>query len=163
MVRLGNAVLALDEDAASVADAIRIRNALELLLVEDALVHATREDVLTMREKLAAMRSTADESDGTGFIRANWALHGQIAATSPNTMLRSIYVGLLEVLESHTLSATPPANQSRAAYLQSRYDLHVELVDAIADQDETRALDLIREHNATNRIDPASDSARLDG
>ncbi|WP_411080117.1 GntR family transcriptional regulator [Streptomyces sp. cmx-18-6] len=37
MVRLGNSVLALDSGANDVADAVRIRDALDLLLIEDAL------------------------------------------------------------------------------------------------------------------------------
>jgi DNA-binding FadR family transcriptional regulator len=39
IVRLGNSVLALSGDATTVADAVRIRDALDPLLVEDALWH----------------------------------------------------------------------------------------------------------------------------
>ena len=47
MVRLGNSVLALDEDAATVAEAVRLRNALDPLLIEDALEHVTEATVVS--------------------------------------------------------------------------------------------------------------------
>ncbi len=159
MVRLGNSVLALDEDAASVADAVRIRNALDPLLVEDALHHATREDVAAMRREVARMRAAAADLDGTEFVHANWALHARIAEVSSNAMLRSFYLSLLEIIESHTLSVQSVAEQPLPEYIQSRYDLHAALVDAIADRDGTRAMALIREHNVTTTAELAGDDA----
>jgi DNA-binding FadR family transcriptional regulator len=155
MVRLGNSVLALDEDAASVADAVRIRNALDPLLVEDALRHAGRKHLTAMRRELERMRAAAAELDGTAFVHANWALHARIAEVSPNAVLRSFYLSLLEIIESHTLSVQSVAGQPLPEYIQSRYDLHAALVDAIADRDESRAAELIREHNTTTSAEPA--------
>ncbi|MCX0275201.1 FCD domain-containing protein [Nocardia zapadnayensis] len=161
MVRLGNSVLALDEDAASVAEAVRIRNALDPLLVEDALRHASAHDVQAMRREQDRMRIAATELDGTAFIHANWALHARIAEASPHAMLRSFYLSLLEIIESHTLSATTPADEPLSEYIESRYDLHARLVDAIADRDQTKAAELIREHNATTVAGPADDGTEL--
>ncbi|WP_280438343.1 FadR/GntR family transcriptional regulator, partial [Nocardia carnea] len=161
MVRLGNSVLALDEDAASVAEAVRIRNALDPLLVEDALRHASADDVQAMRREQDRMRIAATELDGTAFIRANWALHARIAESSPHAMLRSFYLSLLEIIESHTLSATTPADEPLPEYIESRYDLHARLVDAIADRDRAKAAELIREHNATTVAGPAGDGTEL--
>ena len=83
MVRLGNSVLALDGDQTSVAEAIRIRDALDPLLIEDALWHASPADIAEMREILAEMAAAADRLDGIGFVHANWSLHARIAAVSP--------------------------------------------------------------------------------
>jgi DNA-binding FadR family transcriptional regulator len=149
LVRLGNSVLALDEDAASVADAVRLRDALDPLLVEDALRHASPADHEAMRDELHRMRTAAAELDGIAFIHANWALHARIADVSPNAMLRSFYLSLLEIIESHTLSVQPVGEQPLPEYIQSRYDLHAALVEAIADRDEARAVALIHEHNMT--------------
>ena len=159
MVRLGNSVLALDEDAASVADAVRLRDALDPLLVEDALRHASRGDVTAMRRELKRMRKAAADLDGIEFIHANWALHARIAEVSPNAMLRSFYLSLLEIIESHTLSVQPVAEQPLPEYIESRYDLHAALVEAIAERDEAQALALIREHNTTTTAEPAGDDA----
>jgi DNA-binding FadR family transcriptional regulator len=161
MVRLGNSVLALDEDAASVADAVRLRDALDPLLVEDALRHASSSDVAAMRRELTRMRKAAADLDGIEFIHANWALHARIAEVSPNAMLRSFYLSLLEIIESHTLSVQPVAAQPLPEYIESRYDLHAALVEAIAAGDDARALELIHEHNTTAVVASEEEAAAL--
>ena len=148
MVRLGNSVLALDSDQAAVTDAVRVRNALEPLLIEDALWHASPADIAGMRDRIAAMATAAEAGDGTAFIRANWALHARIAAVTPNTILRSIYLSVLELIEAHTLAVVPVAEQSLPEFLHERHRLHSALVDAIAARDSGRALELVTEHNA---------------
>src|SRR6202034_1153850 len=79
MVRLGNSVLALDGDQTSVAEAIRIRDAHDALLIEDALSHASPADIAQMRAILAEMAAAADRLDAIGFVQANWSLHARIA------------------------------------------------------------------------------------
>src|SRR5271170_2104163 len=60
LVRLGNSVLAIDDDAMSVADAVRIRDALEPLLVEDAARHRSADDLDALGQGLRRMRAAAD-------------------------------------------------------------------------------------------------------
>ena len=148
VVRLGNSMLALDDDAASVADAVRLRDALDPLLVQDALEHASAHDITALRAELDQMKVAAKAGDSTAFVRANWALHARIAEISPSAMLRSFYLNLLEIIESHLLDVKPVEDQPLSEYIRGRYELHVALVDAIANHD-SRALDLIREHNTT--------------
>jgi DNA-binding FadR family transcriptional regulator len=148
MVRLGNSMLALDDDAASVEEAVRLRNVLDPLLVEDALAHVSAHGVVELRGALEQMKLAADEGDDTAFVRANWVLHARIAEISPSAMLRSIYLNLLEIIESHLLAVQPYADEPLREYIHDRYELHAALVDAIADRDP-RALALIQEHNTT--------------
>ena len=147
MVRLGNSVLALDSDQTSVADAIRIRDALDPLLVEDALWHASPADIAGMRHQLDKMDAATRDVDPIAFIHANWQLHARIAAVSPNVVLRSIYTSLLDLIESHTLSVLPVGDRPLPEYLQERLRLHAALVDALATRDSETALQLIAEHN----------------
>ena len=151
VVRLGNSMLALDDDAASVADAVRLRNALDPLLVEDALEHASAHDVNALRTELAQMKAAADCGDSTAFVRANWGLHARIADITPNAILCSFYLNLLEIIESHLLAVQPVEDAPLPEYIHSRYVLHADLVDAIAAHD-VKALELIREHNTTGRL-----------
>jgi DNA-binding FadR family transcriptional regulator len=161
LVRLGNSMLAIDDDATSVADAVRIRDALEPLLVEDAVRHRSAGDAEAMRRGLARMRAAADGLDGYEFLRANWALHARIAEVSPSVMLRSFYLSLLEMIESHTLSVQLVADEPLPEYLDNRYRLHADLVSAIDEQDARRALDLSRIHNAIDAtLAPAPPSGR---
>jgi DNA-binding FadR family transcriptional regulator len=150
-VRLGSTVLSLDGERGDVSEAIRIRNALDPLLIEDALWHASPADIAEMRELLDVMASAAEAGDGKGFLLANWALHARIADTSPHPVLRTMYRALLDLIEGHTVSvsgeADDPAELER--YLHSRVKLHTRLVDAIADRDAETAATLIAEHNTS--------------
>jgi len=148
LVRLGNSVLAIDDDATSIADAVRIRDALEPLLVTDAARHRSVDDTRELRQCLTRMRAAADALDGIEFIRANWALHARIAEISPSAMLRSFYLSLLEMIESHTLSVRSVADEPLPEYLDNRYLLHADLVAAIEQQDTRHALALLLAHNA---------------
>jgi DNA-binding FadR family transcriptional regulator len=149
MVRLGNSVLALDGDQTTVAEAIRIRDALDALLIEDALWHASPADIAEMREILADMAAAAERLDAIGFAHANWALHARVAATSPHAMLRSLYVNLLDQIESHTLDVMPDGTGPMPAVLAHRLVLHTAIIDAISDRDRDRALSLIAQHNTS--------------
>jgi DNA-binding FadR family transcriptional regulator len=156
MVRLGNSVLALDAEETSVADAVRIREALDPLIIEDALWHTSPADLADLRARVRRLRAAADELDPIAFIRANWGLHTRIAAVSPNVMLRSLYTSLLDLIESHTLSVLPVSEQPLLEYVAQRYQLHARLVEAIAGRDRALALHLIDEHNTTDLLKPVS-------
>jgi DNA-binding FadR family transcriptional regulator len=148
MARLGNAVLNFDTDRTSMAEAVRIRNALEILIVEDAIHHATAEDLAAMRESLGRMSAAVANDDGIGFLRANWQLHGRMAAVSPNIILHSLYVSLLDLVEGHTISVTPDGHRPLRDFHVERYLVHAGIIEAIADRDLAKATELVSEHNA---------------
>jgi DNA-binding FadR family transcriptional regulator len=150
MVRLGNSVLALDADQTSVAEAVRIRDALDPLLIEDALWHASPADIADMRDIVATMASAAERCDPTAFVHANWSLHARIAAVSPHPILRSLYVNLLDQIESHTLEVLPVDDQWLPDYVAARMALHAGLVDALDRRDRDGALTLIAHHNTSH-------------
>ncbi|MDJ0105520.1 FCD domain-containing protein [Rhodococcus erythropolis] len=147
LARLGNSLLALDSDGADVADAVRIRDALDPLLIDDALENSSAADITRMRATLNAMQTAIDDDKPTEFVKANWDLHGVIAGISPNLILKSVYLSLLELIESHTVSVLPAAGESLSEYICERHQLHVDLVDALDVRDRARALDLIARHN----------------
>ncbi|MFE2656288.1 MULTISPECIES: FadR/GntR family transcriptional regulator [unclassified Brevibacterium] len=147
IARLGNAMLALDTAEPSVPDAIRIRDALDPLLIDDAVTSAQHADIAGMRGQLERMRAALDAGEHLEFARANWALHRVIAEASPSQMLRSVYLGVLGLLEDHAVSIAGSADAPLPEYVRSRYDLHVEIVDAIAARDGERARELIALHN----------------
>jgi DNA-binding FadR family transcriptional regulator len=146
-VRLGDSVLQLDAGQAAVADAIRIRNALDPLLIEDALWHASPADLAILRGHLEPMAAALASQDAAAFVHANWQLHAQIAAISPNQMLRSLYGGLLELIERHTLSVLPADGTPLPGYMKERYQLHADLVAALERRDAAEARRLITVHN----------------
>jgi DNA-binding FadR family transcriptional regulator len=147
VARLGNSLLELDTGQASVGDAIRIRDALDPLLVEDALWHASPADLAVLRRHLEPMAEALAGQDATAFVHANWQLHAQLAAISPNQMLRALYGGLLELIERHTLSVLPGGDAPLPGYLEERYRLHADLVAALERRDAAEARRLIAAHS----------------
>ena len=147
MVRLGNSMLTVDDDATSVAEAVRLLDALDPLLVEDALEHASDHDIAALRDQLDHMKVAVGNVDGTAFARADRNLYARIADISPSAILRSLYPMLLDVIAAHLSSLRPIEDEHLPEDIDARYQLHAALVDAIADRDP-RALDLVREHTA---------------
>ncbi|WP_193047822.1 FadR/GntR family transcriptional regulator [Mycolicibacterium baixiangningiae] len=148
MAQLGHAVLHLDTDVSSITEAMDIRDALDPLLIEDAVRYSSAQQVKVMRRYLARMADAVDNDDGIGFLRANWKLHEAIADVSPRPILQAFYVSLLNLIEDHTITVAGAADQPLAGFHRDRYEVHSRLVDAIADRNLPEALAVLAEHNA---------------
>jgi DNA-binding FadR family transcriptional regulator len=146
IVRLGNAVLSLSRDARDVAEAIRLRNALDPLLVADAMTHGQESDFAELGTLVDEMRDAAEVADVETFLHANWRLHARLAEIVPGQILRSLYLGLLEIIETRTRSIVAADEASTRDDLRGRLELHEKLVAAIARRDP-EAFELIQEHN----------------
>ncbi|WP_432181588.1 FadR/GntR family transcriptional regulator [Streptomyces sp. NBC_00063] len=150
MAKLAHSVLALDGAQGDVNDALRIRNALEPLLWQDALWHGSPADIKDLRDLLAAMESAAAAGDADAFVRANWRLHERVADITPNALLRSLYVHLLELVERHALGVKPRAGVPLERHVRDRCALHVALVDALDGRDKEGLVRLIAQHDTTS-------------
>jgi Transcriptional regulators len=157
-VRLGNSVLSLDSDATSVSDALRLREALEPLVIADAARSLSADDIDVLRGCLADMNAAADDDDSIAFFHANLALHAKIAELGATGMLRSFYTGLLEIIREHTVQVSPTDAVIAGQHLRERYDLHAELVEAIASHDDDRVAAAIERHESTTFISAAEAS-----
>mgnify|MGYP002737761490 CR=1 FL=1 len=146
VARLGRSMLALDTQTDDIEEAVRIRDALDPLLIEDALTNASPADIGRMRQALAEMHAAGAERP-LDFTRANWQLHAAIARCSPHQVLRTLYLNLLQVIEAHTVDVVAGEEMPLPAFIAQRHRLHVELVDAIEARDTETAMRLIREHN----------------
>jgi DNA-binding FadR family transcriptional regulator len=67
-------------------------------------------------------------------------------------MLRSLYVNLLDQIESHTLAVLPGSEQPLPDYITSRHALHVAIVDALENREHDAALSLIAQHNTSHPL-----------
>ncbi|MFI1799695.1 FadR/GntR family transcriptional regulator [Streptomyces sp. NPDC020379] len=117
------------------ADARRIRDALDPLLVEDALWHASPADLAVLRIDLAALAQAAGAADAPAFARADRQLRGRLASFSPTALLRSLYDGLLPAAEQAELAVD-------AEGLRARYERQAALVEALDIRDKERAVRL---------------------
>lgn len=145
MVRLRHTLLAAGNDAASVANALAVRDALEELIDTDAARYRTSEDVTDLHRIIEQMH--AEGTSREGFMKHNWALHNRIAEITPNELARSIYLSTT----SQAASLPPRADAATAAdegpYLAARRDIHAELVAAIASGDVARTSRAVIAHH----------------
>lgn len=143
VVRLRHTLLSVAEEPGTVADAIELRDHLEELIDVGAARHRTGDDVAELRALLGGLR---DAPDWAAFMRANWALHERIAAISPNAMARAVYTGTL----GHLGAASSRFDDDAAAgYRAERYQVHADLVEAIAAGDEAAVRAVVARHNTT--------------
>jgi DNA-binding FadR family transcriptional regulator len=143
VVRLRHTLLAVQEEPTAVADAIELRDHLELLVDLGAARCRSAADVRDLRRCLGRM-AAADDWDS--FLRSNWALHERIAAICPNAMARAVYTGTLGHLSSSSGRHEDPTTS--ADYRRERHLAHVELVEAIASGDERRVEAAVARHHA---------------
>ncbi|MER7616651.1 FadR/GntR family transcriptional regulator [Nonomuraea wenchangensis] len=165
VVRLRHTLLSVADEPGTVADAIELREHLEELIDLGAARHRTGRDVADLRRLLRELRAAPGWD---GFMRANWALHERIAAISPNAMARAVYVGTLGHLgtaSAHLADDRPatdrpatdrpatdrpatdrPGDDRREAYRAARYQVHADLVEAIADGDEAAVRAAVSAH-----------------
>lgn len=139
VVRLRHTLISVHGEATTLADAIAIRESLEPLLVADAARSRTAAQVRQLRRQLARLEAALGEHDA--FVRAVWALHEQIAALTPNELLRAIYLTMMQVIGEHADRAVSDAERPDEAvsYREHRLAVHRELVDAIDAGDLERA------------------------
>ncbi|MEU4824124.1 FCD domain-containing protein [Actinomadura sp. NPDC023710] len=131
LVRLGRKMLELSGDSVSVSDCLVMRDALEPLLVREAMRHRTEADIADLRRLAEAMAVAveSDAQDGVGYLAANWALHRRIAEITPNKVLQHTYISLLEFVENRLRGVT--SNEPSTRYVDGPA-VHKELVEAIA-------------------------------
>jgi DNA-binding FadR family transcriptional regulator len=144
VVRLRHTLLSVEEEPRTVADAIELRDHLEVLVDVGAARHRTEQDVAELRRLLQQMRTAPDWD---GFLRANWTLHERIAAISPNAMARAVYTSTLGHL--HAASSRIDDDPASTGYRTDRYQVHVDLVEAIAAGDEDAVRAVVVRHNTT--------------
>lgn len=139
-VRLRQTLLHVHADSAQVADAIELREHLELLIALGAARHRDDRDLADFADLLEQMR---DAPTWDAFVHANWALHARIAQACPNILARAVYLGTLEYLDE--ASATY-AGDSLVDYRVDRYEVHATLVRAIASGDAAEVRAAVQDH-----------------
>ncbi|WP_146070278.1 FadR/GntR family transcriptional regulator [Arthrobacter sp. GMC3] len=155
MVRLGNQFLALKPDKNTVADALRMRNALDQLVVEDALLYSSSADVSRLREEIVRMRAAIAANDVRAFLHGNWASQSHLARVSPNQILRTVYLALLNILEEHATELQPMPGQTLDEAFAARIEHYVQMADALASRDREAAIRVAIAHRTGPQPSPA--------
>jgi len=143
-----------------------MRRGLELVVVEEAIAHATPEQIAHMREVLANCRRL-DATDSTAALREHIYFHQLMASATDNRVLA-------DMLDPITVFAIPEDNSDpetlaviRTADHESYWSGHDRIVDAIERRDLAAARAAMSEHlvdlerrasRATKRIERAVES-----
>ncbi|MFC9356030.1 FCD domain-containing protein [Rhodococcus sp. NPDC057014] len=144
-IRLSHLVLELGNEAMSVADKLEIRNALEVPVAVHAAHAASDEDVSQLRNQVEAMGRCGDAP--AEYFRLNWDLHEAIAQLGSNHLLRTLYLSLLDGARDAVRDVVPD-DQFRATW-KTNWQLHVDLVEAIASRDPHLAARAAEAHTPT--------------
>jgi DNA-binding FadR family transcriptional regulator len=145
-VRIRHTLLAVTDAPASVAEAVAVREALEILIDMDAAAHRTPADIRDIKGLLARLKATSSKGR-TEFMLANWDLHERIALVSPNQTASALYLSMTHFVREHAVAATHDEDpSSAAAWLKLRLDTHEELVAAIVAGDVLRTKAAVDAH-----------------
>lgn len=142
VVRLRHTLLSVTEEPTTVVEAIELRDHLELLIDLGAARCRSEVDIADLRALVAQM---GEAPDWSSFMASNWALHERIAAISPNTMARAVYVSTLGHLTGSSASYAEDADAP--AYRAERHQVHADLVEAIASGEEDRVRAAVERHH----------------
>lgn len=146
-VLIGQAMIRVRDDARSVAQSAAVRNALEPVVVLDAALHRSKEDLAVLRDRMRGIEAKVDED--LGLAHAIWDFHRAIYAAADNAVLASICRGLLDHIAGHVESILPKT----PAQKRSRVAGHRALLEAIESGDPdavTAAMELHEEAHGRN-------------
>ena len=146
IIRLRHTLLSAGPSSPSVKDAIQLREELEEFIGLEAAKYRSEDDIKQLRTDLKDMKKSL--GDWNSFMQLNWKLHEHIAEICPNEMAKAVYcstLGYLAQTSSPRIADTP---DEAPAYRLHRYQIHENLVNAIAQADENAIRAAVLEHNS---------------
>ena len=111
------------------ADAMAVRDQLEPMIIREAVLWRTDDDVAELRDLIRQTRERVEDQMGT--LALIWRLHRRIGEITPNVFLRATYVDLIDYLREHTAPAQTPQVATREDLEARRVKAHEALVDVI--------------------------------
>ncbi|MGW6174198.1 FadR/GntR family transcriptional regulator [Arthrobacter sp. NPDC055138] len=137
--RLGDELMTLDATDPTVADAWRMRNALDPLLVSDALDHATMADIDRLRHYERLMTKAISAWNLPDFIRATMDYQRHMVSLSPNVMFRPVFGALLDVLERGAAPVSASGGTVTEEGLRARLAFFERMTGALESRDRAAA------------------------
>lgn len=148
LMRLGAQIVGMETSAHTVRDALRMRNALDPLAISDAVEHVRPFDIEDLRGILNGMRNALDEGNIDGFIRGHWNFQSRVTSISPNPLLRTVFVGLIEFLDEHAVAVMPLGRDGEEG-VRTQLRLHERMIAALAARDRDAAFGVMRDYVAS--------------
>lgn len=152
LIRLAHSVLRLRQTGAPVNDVIKVLDALDEAVVHDAVVHRTDDDIADLDDIMADLaRHWHDPMEG---LHGNWRLHRRIAEISPNAVLRTFYLNLVDYIEGETAGSSDEDALAVPGFRQDtdeRLHIHEALIDAIRSGDLEAGREAVLDHRTLGR------------
>jgi GntR family transcriptional regulator, transcriptional repressor for pyruvate dehydrogenase complex len=145
VVRIGRTLLTISDHPTAVTDAIAVRNALEPLIVMDATRNRDEADIREL-EGLLKQLAEAISLGTAAFLEINWKMHLRIADITPNMFARNLYQGMVQYTNDHASAVEHSEPSDDRPWLEMRYHVHRELIEAITSGDTHRANQAVSSH-----------------
>ena len=143
-VRLARTMMAVSGSETQVVDALEVRDILESAVIIHAAEAGHGEAELAgMRAAFERMRAAHDTAE---FYQRNLEFHAEVAELCDNEVLRTIYRGLLEIVQSRGPQLTLLPGQDPEKLHAGRTKVHADIVDAIERGDVKAARVAARAH-----------------
>ncbi|MEZ7130493.1 FadR/GntR family transcriptional regulator [Nonomuraea sp. AD125B] len=149
LVRLGHDMLQLGADGASAKHCLAVLDVLDQEVALDAAAHRTEQDISELTELVEQLRrSWPDPAEAQ---RCVWDLHRRLAMISPNVLLRTMYIRLVDYITGD-LSSAITAEDFRVGSAD-RLQVHVDLAEAVIRGDQRSAEETALRHRGLERDD----------
>jgi len=139
-VKLSHLVLGFKAGDAPFSDCLAVRNALEPLVCREASQYCTAKHARAFRAVIDRMERSID--DPAEFLRLNWELHRRLAGAARNQPLKTLYLTLLDFVESELADV----RGDEGFDARENLGVHRELVEAIVEGNQSRLRKAIEAH-----------------
>lgn len=154
LLGVGTRMLGFEMSDHKLLDAMRVRNALDPLVIADAVDQGTPDDVTALRAIIEVMRRALWQRDIDTYIRQHWEFQRRIAQISPNAILRRMFSEVLTILDEGTVALADTSEPSEDS-ISGHVALHERMTQAITQHDRESALSVMRDYLASQGISDA--------
>ncbi|GAA5199075.1 FadR/GntR family transcriptional regulator [Microbacterium jejuense] len=140
-MQLSDQLLQLREEKTTVANCLRVLDALDGTILHDAVEFASESDIDEVRERAARLEAEWDSPQAPAAI---WALHARIARITPNELLRSLYTNLVDYIIAAELE------DAMAPSTPERLRTHLDFAAAVVERDHVLAASAVDRHRGAS-------------
>lgn len=130
-----------------VEEVFEIRNAIELAIAEKVARNAASHDFSKVEKALAENAKAAKKQDTQAFLRADRAVHHELAALSGNRRMMAIISNLRDII--HLMSVEALTKPHRLEEVPSE---HMQVVEAMRAGDVDKAVEAMRYHMELSKL-----------
>lgn len=150
LLRLAQSVMELREGGATINDVVGVLDALDEAVLRDAAEHRTEQDLVELDELIEELARVW--GDPVAGLHCNWRLHRRIAEISPNAVMRSFYMNLVDYIEDESVGEGSSFSvMGFHPDTDERLQIHRDLVEAIRTRDVSLREDAILRHRTLGR------------